>query len=393
MPVLPLLRRRGASRPHPAPATERAEESTAPVPVTPAGPRSVLILAGVALSFGVLLGVHQLRDYIGPIFLALNLVLAAAPLQRWLVGRGVPKGLAALLTGGAVFTFLVAFFGALGWSITQMVQELSGDTHRARYEELWGQLQVQLERFGLQQDEVLSQARDALSPEAVVGAVGGILGPVGGILGLLATTAVVLFFLVVDSISVGHRMDLVREQHPRLAEALTSFAQGVRRYWVVTTVFGLVVAVLDVGALLLLGVPLAFAWGVLSFITNYIPNIGFVIGLVPPALMALLANGPTNAIIVVVVYAVLNFVVQTIIQPKFTGDAVGVTPTVTFISLIVWAWVLGPVGALLALPATLLVKAVLVDADPQARWANALLAANPDTARADSTREAFHQET
>lgn len=107
--------------------------------------------------------------------------------------------------------------------------------------------------------------------------------------------------------------------------------------------------------------------------------------------MALLANGPTNALLVVVVYSVLNFVVQSLIQPKFTGDAVGVTPTVTFISLIVWAWVLGPLGALLALPATLLVKAVLVDADPQARWANAFLASKPETARADTTREAVHQ--
>ena len=191
--------------------------------------------------------------------------------------------------------------------------------------------------------------------------------------------------------SAGRRIGLVREQHPRLAEALVTFADGVRRYWVVTTIFGLIVAVLDVVALVILGVPLALAWGVLAFLTNYIPNIGFVVGLVPPALMALLANGPTNALLVVVVYSVLNFVVQSLIQPKFTGDAVGVTPTVTFISLIVWAWVLGPLGALLALPATLLVKAVLVDADPQARWANAFLASKPETARADTTREAVHQ--
>ncbi|WP_238705979.1 AI-2E family transporter [Serinicoccus marinus] len=152
-------------------------------------------------------------------------------------------------------------------------------------------------------------------------------------------------------------------------------------------------ALLDVIALVWLGVPLALAWGVLSFLTNYIPNIGFVIGLVPPAVVALLANGPVNALLVVVVYSVLNFVVQSLIQPKFTGDAVGVTPTITFISLVVWAWVLGPVGALLALPATLLVKAVLIDADPAARWVNAFLASNPDTARAENTRESFEQGT
>lgn len=389
MPVLPLLRRRGAHRPPAEPAPVPTVEVTAPNP----WPRSVLVLLGLALAFGVLLGINQLKDYIGPIFLALNLVLAAAPLQGWLVRRGVHKGLAALITGAAVFAFLIAFFYALGWSIAEMVTELSGDTYRERYNELWGQLQGILERFGLEQDQLLEQAREAFDPQAVLGAVGGIIGPVGGILGLLATTVIVIFFLMVDSMSAGRRMDLVREQHPRLGEALTSFSEGVRRYWVVTTIFGLIVAVLDVIALFFLGVPLALAWGVLSFLTNYIPNVGFVLGLIPPALMALLANGPLNALLVVVIYSVLNFVVQSLIQPKFTGDAVGVTPTVAFISLIVWAWVLGPVGALLALPATLLVKAILVDADPQARWTNALLAANPETARADTTREAFHQDS
>lgn len=404
MPVLNRPRRTASAAPRgasPAPAPHREGSAHGrPAAAAPTGttsgarpwPRSLLVLLGVTLAFGVLLGLHQLRDYVGPIFLALNLVLAAAPLQSWLVRRGAPRWLAATVSGGAVLTFLIAFFYALGWSIAEMVDELASGQYQQRYEELYAQGLELLSRFGVEQDRLTEQLQGVLNPSALLGTLGGVLGNVTGVLGLLLTTVIVIFFLTMDSMSAGRRVDLVREQHPRLADALTSFGEGVRRYWVVTTVFGLIVAILDVVALLILGVPLAFAWGVLAFITNYIPNIGFVIGLVPPALMALLANGPMNALLVVIVYAVLNFVVQTIIQPKFTGDAVGVTPTVTFVSLIVWAWVLGPLGALLALPATLLVKALLVDADPQARWTNALVAANPETARADTTREAFHQE-
>lgn len=378
-------------------ATDLPTPDAAAAPASPQAPparlpRGVVVLLGVALAFGVLLGLNQLKDYVGPIFLALNLVLAAAPLQVWLVRRGLPRGLAALVAGAAVFVFLIGFFYALGWSIAAMVEELSGGTYRSRYNELYGQLQDLLARLGIQQDQALEQLRNAFNPEAIMNALGGVLGNVTGILGLLMTTIIVIFFLMVDSMTAGRRVALVRDQHPRLAAALSSFADGVRRYWVVTTIFGIIVAALDVVALAFLGVPLALAWGVLSFITNYIPNVGFVIGLVPPAIMALLANGPMNALLVVIVYSVLNFVVQSLVQPKFTGDAVGVTPTVSFISLIVWAWVLGPVGALLALPATLLVKAILVDADPQARWLNAFLASDPETARADTTREAVMQE-
>ena len=81
-------------------------------------------------------------------------------------------------------------------------------------------------------------------------------------------------------------------------------------------------------------------------------------------------------VIVIIVYCALNFVVQSIIQPRFIGDAVGLSVTVTFVALVFWAWLLGPLGAILAIPLTLLAKAMLVDVDPRARWADALLRAS-----------------
>jgi AI-2 transport protein TqsA len=113
-------------------------------------------------------------------------------------------------------------------------------------------------------------------------------------------------------------------------------------------------------------------WAVLAFITNYIPNVGFIIGLVPPALLALLTLGVPEMLAVIGVYCVLNFVIQSLIQPRFVGDSVGLAMTTTFVALVFWTWLIGPVGALLAIPLTLLVKALLVDADPTARWATAL---------------------
>ena len=114
--------------------------------------------------------------------------------------------------------------------------------------------------------------------------------------------------------------------------------------------FGLIVAVLDSAALAIMGIPLVLLWGVLAFLTNFIPNIGFIIGLVPPALVALLTGGWQLALAVIVVYCVLNMVVQSLIQPRFIGDSVGLSATVTFVALLFWAWVLGPLGALLAIP-------------------------------------------
>ena len=149
-------------------------------------------------------------------------------------------------------------------------------------------------------------------------------------------------------------------------DALGVFARGTRKYFGVATIFGGIVAVLDGAALLILGIPAAGLWALLAFVTNYIPNIGFIIGLIPPAILGLLVGGPSLMIAVIVVYCVLNFIIQSVLQPKFVGDAVGLTTTVSFLSLIVWAYILGPIGAILAIPASLLFKALLVDMDPRA---------------------------
>lgn len=230
---------------------------------------------------------------------------------------------------------------------------------------------------------VIQQQLKAFDVRSVLDAVYPLLTNLSSVAGLLTTVIMAVFFVAMDSMGIDKRMKMLLDVKPTLSASIGDFASGVRRYWVVATIFGLIVALLDVIALAIIDVPLIWVWGVLAFLTNYIPNIGFVIGLVPPALLALVDSGWQSALWVVIAYSVLNFVIQAIIQPKFTGESVGVTPLISFLSLLFWVWILGWLGALLALPATLLIKALLVDADPKARWVNILLASDPGTARAE----------
>ena len=146
----------------------------------------------------------------------------------------------------------------------------------------------------------------------------------------------------------------------------------------VTALFGAIVGVLDTGALWLIAVPLPLVWGFFSFITNFIPNIGFVIGVIPPSLLALLESGWQEMVLVILVYSVLNVTIQTFIQPRFVGNTVGLSAEMTYMSLVVWTFLLGPLGALLAVPMTLLMRAFFIDADPRAAWAGPLIDAQVD---------------
>jgi predicted PurR-regulated permease PerM len=152
---------------------------------------------------------------------------------------------------------------------------------------------------------------------------------------------------------------------------------NTRRYVVITGAFAIVVGALDTVFLLILGIPLAFLWGLLAAACNFIPYVGFLIGLVPPALLALLTQGWQSMVLVIVVYTLLNSVVTTFVPAKFVGDAVGMSMTVTVASVAFWAWVCGPLGAVLAIPLSLLVKAIFVDSVPSARWLAGFLDAGP----------------
>ncbi|MGM7669913.1 AI-2E family transporter [Microbacterium sp. A93] len=344
----------------------------------------VLSLAGLVITLEFVQG---LQAIVGPVFLGLNLVIIAYPLQAWLIRQGVHRFLGATVTVAVVVVVLLVFMGLVLWSASELVLALP--QYAQQFNEIYNSMITWIGSFGVTPDMMLEQL-SGLNMSTVVSTVTGIvtalLSNVTAILGLLATVVMTVFFLAMDSVAVDRRMALLNTAKYELGTALTAFADGVRRYWVVTTIFGLIVAALDVAALAIIGVPMIWVWGVLSFLTNYIPNVGFIIGMVPPALLGLVEGGWGAFFAVVAAYSVLNFVIQAIIQPKFTGESVGVIPTVSFLSLLFWAWILGPLGAILALPATLLLKALMIDADPQSRWINSFIASDLKGMEARMTR-------
>ena len=279
----------------------------------------------------------------------------------------------------AVFVVFVLGIGAIVWSVTQVVTVLTG--YSQQFTDMYTAAAEWLAGFGLDEEALLNGLK-SISPSNIIDVAGSILSGTSAATAIIAVVVVGIVFLSMDVPSVDARLGITHRLHPGLTDSISAVANGIRRYWVVTTIFGLIVALINGGVIVALGISLPIVWVVLTFITNYIPNIGFVIGLVPPALLALVEKGPTTALLVVILFSVVNFILQSLIQPKFTGDAVGITPTVSFISLLVWAWVFGALGALIALPATLTVKALLIDPDPRMRWINAFISNDPETAEA-----------
>lgn len=333
-------------------------------------PRGLVILLGTAAVVVVLAGMHAATWLIAPIFLALVIVIALHPVRQWLSRRGWPGWLTTAVLILLVYALLGLITLVVIASIGRLATLLPSYTKNAQ--ELTANLTSVLRNLGIGQEQA-RETTHAADFSNILNFIGSLLSELSTLVTGLVFLLALLLFLSVESRDVGARIDTMATDRPQVADALGRFATGTRKYLIVTTIFGLIVAVLDTAALTLLGIPLVILWGLLSFITNYIPNIGFFLGLIPPALLGLLVGGWQLLLAVIVVYCVLNFVVQSLIQPRFVGDSVGLSVTVTFVALLFWGWILGALGALLAIPLTLLVKTLLVDIDPRANWANALL--------------------
>jgi AI-2 transport protein TqsA len=345
-------------------------DGQAVIGVGPVIPRGLAVLLGLAAAVVVAAGVRSLAWLIGPTFLALIIVIALAPVHARLRARGWPGWSATLVLASAVYATVLALAFAVLISLARLATALP--EYAPRGTDVAGSVTSLLQRFGVGPEE-LRRVIESLDLGKIAQVIGGLLSQVAGLASNLVFILMLLLFLSVETSTVRERIAIIAADRPTVADALAGFARNTRQYLVVSTVFGLIVAALDTVALALMGIPLAITWGVLSFVTNYIPNVGFLIGLIPPAVLGLLVGGPQTFVAVIVVYSVLNFVVQSLIQPRYVGDAVGLSATVTFLSLVFWSWLLGPLGAILAIPLTLLAKALLVDIDPRARWADAFL--------------------
>jgi AI-2 transport protein TqsA len=346
-------------------------------------PRALVVLLCAAAAVVVLAGVRAASWLIAPTFLALIIVITMSPIASALRRRGWPGWSTTLVMVVSVFGLMLLLAAGVIVSIAALATQLPQYADNAK--ELASEVTSWLDKFGVGTAQI-KQAAGSLDLSKIGALLSTVLSGVAGLASTVVFLLALLLFLSVESSGATERLLSITTERPSVTGALDRFATGTRQYLLVTTVFGFIVAVLDTIGLAIMGVPLAITWGLLAFVTNYIPNIGFIIGLVPPALLALLDGGPKLMVGVIVLYGVLNFVLQSLVQPRFIGDAVGLSVTVTFLSLVFWAWLLGPLGAILAIPLTILVKALLVDVDPRAKWADALLRASPteldDAARA-----------
>lgn len=347
----------------PAPEPSDQPPVAAPTVLALPGGHGTIVLLGLASLTVASIGMNAIRSILAPVLLTLILALCVNPVRGLLRSRGVPQPVATIAMMLSMFAVLGAFAAPAFVAVTEFVVMLPDFADE--FAALAASTAEFLRSIGLGGGEADDVAR-SIEPRSILTAANVALGGVFGFTGALVIVLTMIILMSADAVYVPLILGQLGERRPHLVTALRGYSADVRRYMVVTALLGVAQGALNALALWLLQVPAALLWGVLAFLCSFIPNVGYFIALVPPLVFGFLVGGWPTLIGIVVVYAVINAVVQSIIQPRVVGQAVSLSQTVTFFSVLFWAVVIGPVGAILAIPLTLLAKAVLVDANPPA---------------------------
>jgi AI-2 transport protein TqsA len=306
----------------------------------------VVILAGLMMASTVILLV----------LLSFLVTIVVAPIATAVRKRGYPGwlGLGAALGAYVLALAVVGIITAVG--VARLLRQLPEDTT---------ELQAAIE--GIADSEIARTIASAVASFAGSVAEGVLSG-----LGVIGYSVIIVAYLLLEAPRATDRVLWAFNGNAEILERAVALGRRLRAYVVARAVLGGIAAILDVIVLVVLGIPSALLWGVLAFLMNFVPNVGFVISMIPPAVIAFLIGGLPLTAAVVVAYVAINLATDYLIQPRFIGSAVDLSPVVVTISLIFWVVVFGGAGAIFAVPLTIIVAAI-ADAYDSTRGLSRLL--------------------
>ncbi len=321
----------------------------------------------------IVAGMKTSSVLIVPFLLAAFLSIICAPPLFWMQKKGIPSIFAILILMLSVICIQLLLVTLISSSIVDFSQNITFYQERLRI--IIIESIEFLSKFGiiLEADKIAQ----IVNPGHILKLVANTLNGFGSV--LTNTFFVFLSFIFILSEAAGFPIK-IRAVFNDANTDLEKYAQittGVNRYLGIKTLTSVATGFIVYIWLLVQGVDFPIMWGVFAFLLNFIPNIGSIIAAVPAVLLALIQLGPLAAGISALGFLLVNVLIGSVIEPRVMGKGIGLSVLVVFLSLAFWGWVLGPVGMLLSVPLTMVVKIALSGSE-STKWLSILLGSNKE---------------
>jgi len=323
----------------------------------------------------IIAGIKSAETLIVPFFLALFIGLLASTPITWLTNRRVPGPVAILLVMLLILSVSVVLGMAINVSVRQFIERLP--EYESRLSDLVGGALAWLKASGIAIPREF--AAQILDPAAAMRFAGSAFQGVGNLLSNSFLIILLVIFIIMEAARLPDKLALAFGSNDAVQHFMR-FHETLNKYMAIKSLVSLATGATVWLALTLLGVDFPLLWGILAGLLNFIPTIGSLLAAIPPVLLTLVSDGPTMAVLIMLIYFVINLVYGTILEPRIMGNELGLSTLIVFMSLIFWGWVLGPVGMLLSVPLTMTVK-IAFESYESGRWLAVLLGDHREVAK------------
>ena len=340
------------------------------------GARFLVVLAS---AFVVVAGLRAGAPVLLPFCLAFFLAILSIPIMLWLQRKGIPRAAAIIL---AVLVD-VAVLGIIVLLANQSLADVQArlPLYATRLQVLIDTCTAGFEAGGLPVGDVFDEL---ISAAAIMDTARDLLGRVAVFLSNTFIVILVMVFILSEAAIFPDKFRAVLGGGGGEIGRFTKITGEVLEYLAIKTLVSIATGLCIGLWAWVLGLDFPVLLGLIGFVLNYVPTIGSIIAAVPAVLLALIQfDGLGQPLLVASGYVAVNVAFGNLLEPHLLGRRLGLSTLVVILSLIFWAWVWGPVGALLAVPLTMIVK-IMLENTHDLRWIAVLLdKAAPEATVAD----------
>ena len=323
--------------------------------------RPVIILLSVIAVVAVGVVLLVLRSVLLPIAGAVLLSYMFKPLVVWLQEKGVPMAIALIAVILAVAVLLSALGGILYSTTSALIETLPQYADRVT-NIVFGVTEWTIQasqRWGLNLDDYINDA--SIDVGTVTAALQAGLSSFVGFFGNVLIVLLFLMFMLAGTGNLLAKMSLAfsTERAEKAASMARNIDAQIKEYILAKTLISLITGILTTVICLIVGVDFAFLWGFLAFLLNFIPTFGSIIATVFPVIITFLQFGSVfKALLILALLMGTQFTMGNVVEPRLIGGRLNLSPLVILFSIILWAWLWGPWGMVMAVPITVSMKII-----------------------------------
>lgn len=316
----------------------------------------------------VVAGMKAAAPILNPFLLSCFISILCAPIVDKLVSLRMPVIVAICLVLVFILLLSVLFGSLISNSIEDFTEQLP--TYRESL------LAESTELLGWLDDFGLPASKDALAqmldPGVAMQLAANTLSGLGGVLANTFLIFLTVVFMLLESHMFPRKIRHALVDGEFSLARFNHFVKTVNHYLALKTIISVITGVMIGIFVWICDVDYPVLWGVLAFLLNYVPNIGSILAGVPSVLLGYVQHGSLTAVTLIGGYAAVNIVMGNLIEPRYMGKGLGLSTLIVFLSLIFWGWVLGPVGMLLSIPLTMIVK-IALESNKDTAWISVIL--------------------